>query len=198
MKRHLIAALGVACAGGRPDDPVPPEYALLTRTEAWTVATGLTDPWSAEEPPNPACEPIYYGPTVELTEPSFSIQTDFCSPITIVQPLAAAVEPGDHLCFRVWHDELWAREPATGEIELRIDGTPLRDWSVPIPGPRDVILDAWDAEAAIPAGAMVQLHLRNHGINSWNILEWRATPSEDAPPTCVSPPPPDGTGITPR
>jgi hypothetical protein len=196
MRRALPFLLLGAC--GRPEDPAPPEHQLLTTTDAWRVATGLIDPWNATDPTAPDCDPLSYGPTLELTEPSFSVQTDFCNPITIVQPLAAPIAAGDHLCFRIWHDVLFARDPGEARVQLWIDGAPFREWTAPIPDERDTLIDAWDAEGDIPAGAIVQLHLGNHGTNSWNILEWRMTPGDLPAPECPVPPPPDGTGIPAR
>ena len=78
-----------------------------------------------------------------------------------------------------WHLALYADPPAKGQFALRIDGDPVWQLEVDIPKLEQVYRPAWIASRAYPAGARVQVHVHNHGANTWKLFDLTAGGSGD-------------------
>ena len=70
-----------------------------------------------------------------------------------------------------WHLYLSSSSPAQGVAELRIDGEQFWRLDVEIPHAEAVYKPKWVAARSFAKGAMVELHVHNHGANSWRLLD---------------------------
>lgn len=110
----------------------------------------------------------------------FSVDTEDCGHLTVVQPSLAAIAEGDRVELHVFHFRLSAPERAHGHVEVRVGDHVVFGEQVAIPADSGVERWSWTADRAFDAGATVLFHLHNHGLNSWSLVELRT--SRDASP----------------
>jgi hypothetical protein len=173
----LVAILATGCVEPDPDpDPEPePESQQLAAPDAWVRVSDPDADWFAELRPDDAeCDDsgYYYDPLDRTIE----IQTDLCDYLTLSQPTRVALEPGDAIHIGGFHDILISAEPAEGYVGVALAGEIAWTLIVPIPAPAAVFEDTFTIDRAIPEGAEIQVHVHNHGPNSWELGEIRATP----------------------
>ena len=77
----------------------------------------------------------------------------------------------------MWHSALVAQEPAEGHFALLVDGELLWEKLVTIPADAGAYNDVVPVELQAEAGQTLQLHLHNHGANTWNLLRVERNPS---------------------
>ncbi len=166
------AAAGLALAAGCDDgaDPcVPGPPVTLATVEAWQVASAAADPFADHRPAAPHC-PDY---ALRLETHSLEVDTAACDYVTLVQPLAAAVAPCDHIELDLAHLLLRADGPATAHLAVAVGGQVLWSLDIPIPAPQAV----YSLDLALPEGAAagtpIAVHLHNHGENSWYVGDVR-------------------------
>jgi hypothetical protein len=130
-----------------------------------------------------AVDPLGHG-TVDCPPAGWSIEgatvevdTGACALAVLEQPLLADVRPSDTLEVVFWHNQLVAEEAAEGHLALLIDGAVIYERSVPIPQEPQAYTESFPGITAAP-GALLQLHLHNHGANSWNLLHLERLPED--------------------
>lgn len=144
----------------------------MTRFSSWEHVTDPTrDAFAAMRPPNTPCDASGVG--LEEFGLSYEIKTGLCDYATITQPSLADLEEGDVLGIRGWHDILRAPMHTQGFVGVAIDGQMVWHTQVPIPSDYDEIEGDVTLDQDYPAGTEVQLHIHNHGINSWNVVDFR-------------------------
>jgi len=104
----------------------------------------------------------------------FEIDTGLCNYGRFSQSTAAEIFAGERVEFVFTHDDLIAPEPAAGHLAVAIDGRLVWETEVAIPKPYGIVTGEWFADAAIPAGTPVSLHLHNHGYNNWRVIGFEA------------------------
>lgn len=104
----------------------------------------------------------------------FEIDTGLCNYGVFSQPSAAEVFAGERVEFVFTHDDLTASEPAIGHVAVAIGGHLVWETEVAIPKPYGIVTGEWVADAAVPAGTPVALHLHNHGYNNWRVIGFQA------------------------
>lgn len=155
----LLPLLLIACTGpGEPAEPRP--GADLLDVEAFVLSDA--DPLGHGDVDCPAAAWTIEGATVE-------VDTGACPLAVLEQPLLADVLPSDTLELVFWHNQLVAEEEAEAHLALLIDGTVIYERFVPIPSEPEAYTERITGVRADP-GALLQLHLHNHGANSWNLL----------------------------
>ncbi|MEZ4451445.1 MAG: hypothetical protein R3B09_18390 [Nannocystaceae bacterium] len=170
----LVLGLGSAC----PEDPPPedPTPKRLAAADAWVRVTDPAgDVFAAMRPPEATCDDSGY--FVDPFTQTFEVSTDLCDYLTMRQPTLVALGAGDVVSVRAFHYELSAPEAAEGYMALAVDGEIFWEVTVPIPaapGPMnaEVMIDR-----DVPAGADLQLHVHNHGPNTWELVSLMATPA---------------------
>lgn len=169
--------LAMGCPADPPPDDPDPLPMDLADVEAWVrVVDPQADVFGAGRPEGLVCDDAMgYG--VESFGPDlvFEVKTDLCDWFTGAQPTLVPLAPGDTVSIRVFHYDLVAPAPAEGYVALAIGGEIAWHAVSPIPGPMalhegDIVIDR-----AVPAGTELQFHVRNHGINDWELLGITAT-----------------------
>lgn len=176
-----IALVLATSAGmtGCPSEPVEPKVpVVVARFTDWKRVTDpATDAFAQMRPANTPCDASGVG--IEQLGLSFEIKTGLCDYATVAQPTAAALEEGDVLGIRIWHDLLDAPMASEGFIGLAIDGEMVWHDTVPIPSGYGTVNTDLTIEDDLAQGTELQIHIHNHGVNSWNILDFRTIVDTD-------------------
>lgn len=144
-----------------------PEARPLVFASEWTATAIDDDPLLEHRSGTTICPASAWGEELGVLE----VSTGACNYLSVEQPLAEALSIGDPLRLQVWWQALIASEPATAHLALLIDGQPIWDEHVAIPGAAQArSIDITSPIAAEP-GAIVTFHLHNHGANSWTLAE---------------------------
>lgn len=89
-----------------------------------------------------------------------------------------ALDPGDVVSIHAFHYELSAPSPAEGYMALAIDGEVVWEVTVAIPAAPGPLSGQVTIDRALPAGADLQLHVHNHGANTWELVSVMPTPTK--------------------
>jgi hypothetical protein len=179
---YMLALVLAACS--EPDatidsEGVPdPEPRQLVAADAWLPAPPERDVFVAKKPETVECVPIDgYEPIDFGGYPAFEVHTDACNYLTVEQPLLDDVVAGEYVNVRLWHWDLRAPEPAVGYTAVALEGEVRWEYEVEIPAESTLASSGWVTDHALAAGTLVQFHVHNHGINSWNLIEITAEPA---------------------
>ena len=143
----------------------------MITAEGWSEVPLAEDPYAAFHPGANACPPTAYGVEDLGGENSLYINAQDCAYLTVTQPAAVEVDEGDPLHLRIWHFQLVALNAATATLTLTIDGNAVLEERIPIPSESDLINPELTADFESPRGAPIIFHVRNHGTNSYNLIE---------------------------
>ena len=167
----LLAGL-VSCAepAGDPADRTPGDYPLVTPA-AWTATPTASDPFATDTTEGSGCPSTTFGAEMFGAEEVFSVNGAGCAWLTVQQPLAHEVRPGDQLRVRLWNFSLTGPAGSAAHIALHAGDTPLWGVEVPIPAPSHLYVDTVVVNEALPAGTPVYFHVDNHGSNSYSLFE---------------------------
>jgi hypothetical protein len=144
-----------------------PEPRPLVFAQDWTATAIDDDPLAEHRPATTICPVSAWGEELGVLE----VSTGECNYLSVEQPLAEALAIGDPLRVQVWWQALIASEPATAHLALLIDGQPIWDEHVAIPGAAQARSIEFESPIAAEPGAIVTFHLHNHGANSWTLAE---------------------------
>lgn len=170
---RLALALAPTACESDPEPPAPPAVESLVRREAWVrVADAAEDVFGAERPEGLVCDEVL-GIRAEMfggAELVLEIDTNFCDYATVRQPSLHALAPGDAVAIRLWHDALDTPAPAQAHLALALGGALA--WETFVPSPTDPALVEAEIpiEHDLPAGAEIQLHVHNHGANTYDLV----------------------------
>jgi hypothetical protein len=171
----LVAA--VVSVGCEPDPGSPLQERAAIDPHGWVQADPTRDVYASMRPADATCVPVDgFGNDWLGSEPSLEINTGSCNYLTVAQPLLVDVRAGDPMKLRLWHFELFSMEPdARAYLGVALEGEHAWETTVPIPGPSELVVGEWEAPVDADAGAELQFHLNNHGINSWDLLSITVT-----------------------
>jgi len=160
-----LALLLAGCAGetgvmDSADAPTAGGVALVA-VDAWVPAD--SDPYDDERPDTVDCPDWGYGEELGV----FEVETDICRYGSFSQPLLAQVAAGDALSLDLWHDALWAAEPAQAHLALGLGDQVLWELTVGIPADAQTYRLSLQAQSDAASGAK-GVHVHNHGANSYN------------------------------
>jgi hypothetical protein len=163
-------ASGDATDADRPRRPSEP----LIEWDDWTALTGNADPWAGLRQ-DVACD----SPLPRVEEGMVEFNTAACGSYAVSAPLLVPIEVGDTIEMLMWHSTLFApgRE-ASGTFEVRINGHEVFSYERTYPQPQQFVDHTVEATFGAAAGDPVQVHVRNHGANTWHLakIERRAAP----------------------
>jgi hypothetical protein len=161
----LAVVLVIGCS-----EPKPIES--LVAADRWTPVPLEADPYAEHHAGASACPAVAFGVEELGTDSSFFIDVRDCAYLTVEQTTLVEVEEGDPMRLRLWHFALDAlRETATATIVMTVAGSTVLDATIPIPSESELLAPAWVAGFDAPAGSRAVFHLRNHGSNSYNLIE---------------------------
>lgn len=178
----LAILLGLAACE---DDPPPPEVPArqsLVERDRWEwVEDVAQDVFGSERPPGHVCDPVL-GITQELldTELVLEIDTGLCDYATVQQLSLAAIAAGDVVEIRMWHWQLTTPAPAQAHLALAIAGTVEWETLVPSPAAAGLVEAELELTRDVPAGTELQLHVHNHGANSYDLVSLEVVREEEA------------------
>ena len=152
--------------------PAEGESRMLVDHDLWRLATAEEDPWAEFRPgPDIAC-PDDARKTEDFAGTyAYSVITTSCSYTTIVQETIADACAGEDLYVWLWNYALTAPEDATAHLGVQIGDTLIWEDTRAIPGPAALEATRVPLPEDGPAGTPIYFHVRNHGSNSYELLE---------------------------
>ncbi|KIG14423.1 hypothetical protein DB30_06766 [Enhygromyxa salina] len=165
---------------GCPDEPTPPgpdpDPVALVSADAWARITDPSaDAFADQRPADAACDDA--GWFVDPFAQSIEIETDVCNYLTLSQTILRELGPNDLVTVSGYHDDLSAPEPALGYLGLALDGELVWEFEVPIPAAAAVFKQSFSVGHSVPPNAEIQLHVHNHGPNTWEVIAVQVTPA---------------------
>ncbi len=151
------------------------EVVPLTEHEAWALADDQ-DPWPAHRPDPVECSGLSWSVEDTGGQESLEVDTQECNYLVVAQDSVAEVRAGDTLRFRLWHFDLFSFDSAEAHAAITVDGVPVFEELVPIPGDSEMLITEVPIDEDIAAGVPVVFHLHNHGSNVWNLIELSVYP----------------------
>lgn len=171
-----LTLLGSGCEDEPKPDPEPPISFQLTASEGWTLITEPANDPFADRPETIECDADtgalaeWFGP-----DPVFEIDTDRCPYATAEHPALAALQAGDVVNLRVWHEALLAEEPTEAHLALALDGIVAWETRVPIPSAAAIVEAEVIVDRDLPAATPLQWHVHNHGDNTYDLFDIAVT-----------------------
>ena len=158
----LLAMLLTACSS-------PPEdtKASLIDNALWQQLSPEEAPLAEHRPEPVTCPSNSWG----IEDGSLEIDTGLCNFLSLSQPSLVDVGTGDSISLVTWHAQLWNAEAAEGHLAVLFAGVTVWETTVAIPSDPGVFDLDFESPTSLAEGAPIQLHLHNHGSNTWNFLE---------------------------
>jgi hypothetical protein len=154
-----------------PESDAEPELAALVDVRAFAAVEPGADAFAAFRPADLDCEQPGYVLEPLGSELALELDTRACAHITVAQPTLLDLDEGDSILLRLFHFELTAPDPALAHLGLALDGTVVWEKEVPIPTASALVLERIPVTAPLPPGSALQFHVRNHGFNTYSLLE---------------------------
>lgn len=167
----VVAALVMLQSGCGPSTPVDEVKRSLIDHAAWQEVSMQDDPLSEHRPETVTCPEVAWG----IEDATLELDTGLCNYLSLTQPSLGQVSSGDSISLVAWHAQLWDADIAEAHMAVLFDGTIAWQTTVPIPSDPGVFDLDFSAPIDLPADAPIQLHLHNHGSNTWNFLELAQT-----------------------
>lgn len=167
-----IAAGLVAACDSAPTCEEAPEGVLVSLVDhaAWRLASPEEDPWRAHRPADVAC-PEGSRSSEDFAEmPSFGVDTAACGYTTVIQPTRSDLCAGEALYIWLWRFPLTGPEGATATLGVALGEAVVWEETIPIPA-RSALVALTVPVPPTPAGTPIRLHVRNHGENTYQLLD---------------------------
>lgn len=139
--------------------------------DLWRLAEPDEDPWRAHRPEDITCDPTGRQPEDFAGTYSFGIDTALCAYTTVIQETATDLCPGEEVLVWLWRFALTGPEGANAHIAAMVGDELLFEDIVPIPATSGLKVDPYVAKRFHPAGTPITFHIRNHGNNTYQLLE---------------------------
>ncbi|MBJ95780.1 MAG: hypothetical protein CMP23_15065 [Rickettsiales bacterium] len=163
----LLAALSPACIEQEPRPAGP-----LIDHELWQPLPLSEDPFSDHAPASIECpEAAWF-----LEDGALEVDTGLCNYLALQQPARIEVRPDDRVSLIAWHAQLWDINSSEAHIAVLFDDHVVWQEYIPIPADPGVFDVEFTAPEPLAQGQRIQLHLHNHGSNSWNLLQLSRLP----------------------
>lgn len=170
----LVLALLPACPSEE-DPPDEPEAQALVDAEAWVRVTDeAADAFADQRPADAVCDDA--GWSYDPFRESVEVETEVCNYLTLEQATLVDIAAGDEVTVLGLHDELTAPDPGEGYLGLALEGAVEWEFTVPIPAGVGEIEERFTVDHDVPAGSAIQVHVHNHGPNSWELISVLVSP----------------------
>ena len=138
----------------------------LVEPKAWDVQPKNRDAFLSHRPDQVEC-PRDSGWMVE--EDALEIRTEFCNYLSVSQQSLLDLEVGTSLELALSHSELNFNAPATAHVAVSIAGSAIWEATIDIPSAGEIIKQTLELPFAVSRGDSIEMHLHNHGSNTWTI-----------------------------
>lgn len=168
----LCSTLGLACTIEPYAEPEPEaQWLALVEANLWQPVH-VESPHLVVPDKLPPCDTELGVVAEELNlEQVLSVMTQFCSHVTVEQPLLHALEQGDSLRLRFWHSELTAPSSSEANVALLIGEQLIWSEQFPIPMQGEYLDLQLSAPQDFAQGDAVWFHVDNHGANEYSLIE---------------------------
>jgi len=152
--------------------PVDGASRMLVDHDLWRLATAAEDPWAEFRPGSDISCPEGARKTEDFAGTyAYSVITAGCSYTTVVQETIADACKGEELYVWLWNYALTASENATAYLEVQLGDTVIWAETRPIPSTAALEATRIPSPEDVPMGTPIYFHVRNHGSNSYELLE---------------------------
>lgn len=149
----------------------------LVEPLAWNVQPKNRDAFFNHRPEEVVCERDT-GWLVE--EDALEVRTEFCNYLSLSQESLLDLEAGTELELVLSHSALNFNAPATAHIAVSIGGNSIWETTVDIPSENNLLKETLVLPFAVSGGDPIEVHLHNHGDNTWTVHSLDALISSDA------------------
>jgi hypothetical protein len=112
-------------------------------------------------------------------EDALEVRTAFCNYLSITQQSLLDLKVGTELELILSHSDLDFNAPATAHVAVSIAGTTIWETTVDIPSDNNIIKETLVLPIVVNRGDPIEVHLHNHGDNTWTIHSLDAFISSD-------------------
>jgi len=182
-----LLSLSLACPGGGDDEGetgAEGRWVDLVEAELWTPSATEDDPFADHRPDPVVCNESF-GWRVEesVLGPVVDIDTFDCNYLSLVQPSLEAIPIDASLEIDLYHFDLTAAEVAEAHLAMTLEGVVIWEKKITVPGaggfaPGTSYVERFELPAAladgVAAGQPVNLHVHNHGQNTYVFVSLRA------------------------
>jgi hypothetical protein len=148
----------------------------LVEALAWDIQPRIRDSWTEHRPSDIDC-PRETGFLVE--EDALEVRTEFCNYLSVSQQSLLDLGVGTQLELALSHSDLNFNAPSTAHIAVSIGGTPIWETNIAIPSASNILKETLTLPFAVARGDSIEVHLHNHGSNTWTIHSLEALISSD-------------------
>lgn len=143
----------------------------LVDHDLWRVAEPQEDPFRVHRPADIRCDATGRQAEDFAGTYSFGIDTALCAYTTVIQESATDLCPGDDVLVWLWRFALTGPEGANAHIAAMVGDELLFEDVIPIPATSGLKVETYTAKRFHPAGTPITFHIRNHGDNTYQLLE---------------------------
>jgi len=141
--------------------------ASLVDADNWAVQVSADDKLSSHRPAKVDCPASSWG----NEDGALEVETGYCNYLSLNQAGKVAVEAGNSLHIVLWHGDLAFEESALAHVAVSVAGEVVWEKEVEIPTKAEIYDLRIPLRFDAPTGSPVELHLHNHGYNSWTLLK---------------------------
>lgn len=110
---------------------------------------------------------------------ALEIRTEFCNYLSLTQQSLLNLEAGTTLELALSHSDLEFNVPASAHLAIAIAGNTVWETEIAIPSEGNVLKATLELPFAVSSGDAIDVHLHNHGKNTWTVHSIDALVSED-------------------
>jgi hypothetical protein len=148
----------------------------LIDAPAWDTNTRTRDVFSDHRPAQIDCERDV-GWLVE--EDVLEIRTASCNYLSLTQQTLLNLEAGTILELTMSHSDLNFNAPAIAHMAVSVGGITVWDVEIEIPSTGEIFKEIVELPSAVSSGDAIDIHLHNHGSNTWTVHSIDALVPED-------------------
>lgn len=156
----------------------------LVEAAAWDFQGKTRDAFSGHRPGTIAC---LKGEGWVIEADEIEIRTEFCNYLSLTQESLLSIPAGSILEFALSHSDLVFQNDATAHVALSVGGVTVWEREIDIPSEGEIYLQEISLDFAIAQRDSIEVHLHNHGSNSWTIHSLDAIVSGEFDPVALCP-----------
>jgi hypothetical protein len=112
-------------------------------------------------------------------EGAVEIRTEFCNYASLTQQALLDLDSGTTLELRFSHSELNFNAPSSAHVAISVAGVAIWEKTFAIPDESELFKETLTLPVAVKSGDSIELHIHNHGDNTWTLHSLEALVSGD-------------------